>query len=278
MSIESTTSSGALLPHQLSNKRTGRALGNEATVFRMMVDHLSMNIAMLEVDEEKTFPIVAVNGVGLAQYPTQELLGHSLFEIIPKPLHAQLKERLLHCCTTREQTKYELSNTLSNGQILWFEQALNPIIDETGAVTHLVTIVSNITDRKQQELRLQEALNELSTPLLSISDTTVVLPLIGSIDSQRIQQLISSLLEGVAKRRAEQVIIDITGVPIVDTQVANALIQATQAVRLLGARVVLSGIRPEVAQTLVGLGLDFSMLSPQATLQSAIALILQREA
>jgi anti-anti-sigma regulatory factor len=215
---------------------------------------------------------------------------------------------------------------------------LSPVIDEKGIVSHLLITITDITDRKQQELQLQEqheiimrqhdALNELSTPLLSISDTTVVLPLIGSIDSQRIQ-LIASLLEGVTNRHAEHVIpnpdrciqcqeyaftthikkhrktparmygisrisgkfhtskkrsstlpkarvenvqracankstgfgmiIDITGVPIVDTQVANALIQATQAVRLLGARVMLSGVRPEVAQTLVGLGVDFGM-------------------
>jgi rsbT co-antagonist protein RsbR len=150
----------------------------------------------------------------------------------------------------------------------WYESVLSPVIDEKGIVSHLLITITDITDRKQQELQLQEqheiimrqhdALNELSTPLLSISDTTVVLPLIGSIDSQRIQ-LIASLLEGVTNRHAEHVIIDITGVPIVDTQVANALIQATQAVRLLGARVMLSGVRPEVAQTLVGLGVDFGM-------------------
>src|SRR6185295_2919913 len=102
------------------------------------------------------------------------------------------------------------------------------------------------------------ALDELSTPLIPISDDTVIMPLIGNIDSRRAQQVIEALLEGVAETRTQVAILDITGVPVVDTQVANALIGAAQAVKLLGAQVVITGIRPEVAQTLVGLGVDLS--------------------
>jgi rsbT co-antagonist protein RsbR len=78
------------------------------------------------------------------------------------------------------------------------------------------------------------------------------------------------LLQGVADRRAKVAIIEITGVPVVDTQVANILGQAAQAVRLLGARVVLTGIRPEIAQTLIGLGVDLAGIDTTATLQSGI--------
>lgn len=97
------------------------------------------------------------------------------------------------------------------------------------------------------------------------------MPLIGTIDSARIKQLIQNLLDGVSQRHARTVILDITGVQIVDTQVANALIQAAQALNLLGTSVLLSGIRPEVAQTLVGLGINLSTIKTYATLQSAIA-------
>jgi len=124
----------------------------------------------------------------------------------------------------------------------------------------------------EARLRAQEAaLRELSTPLIPVSDDVVVMPLIGAIDSRRAQQVLETLLHGLANRRATTAILDITGVLVVDTQVANALLQAAQAVRLLGARVILTGVRPEVAQTLVGLGVDLRGIITRSTLQSGIA-------
>jgi anti-anti-sigma factor len=145
----------------------------------------------------------------------------------------------------------------------------------------------DITAQKQAEAeraRWQEeiirtqaaALAELSTPLIPITDNVMVMPLIGTVDSRRAQQVIDSLLEGVAASRAQTAILDITGVPVVDTQVANALLQAAQAVKLLGAQVVLTGIRPEVAQTLVGLGVDLTGIVTRSTLQNGIVFALSR--
>ena len=129
----------------------------------------------------------------------------------------------------------------------------------------------------EERLRKQEeALRELSTPLIPISDRVVVMPLIGAIDSRRAQQVIETLLHGLANSRADRAILDITGVLVVDTQVANALVAAAQAVKLLGAMVILTGIRPEVAQTLVGLGIDLRGIVTCGTLQSGIAYALAR--
>ena len=128
---------------------------------------------------------------------------------------------------------------------------------------------------QEQSIAAQQAtLNELSTPIIPLTDDVVVMPLIGAIDSNRAQQIIEALLTGVAASRATTAILDITGVQVVDTQVANALLRAAQAVKLLGARVILTGIRPEIAQTLVGLGLDMSGITTRATLQSGIAFAL----
>lgn len=113
-------------------------------------------------------------------------------------------------------------------------------------------------------------LRELSTPLIPISDSVMVMPLIGTIDSSRARQIISALLEGVAAARTSTMIIDITGVPVVDSQVADILIHASQAVKLLGADVVLTGIRPEVAQTLVSQGIDLNGIVTLGTLQAGI--------
>jgi rsbT co-antagonist protein RsbR len=149
-------------------------------------------------------------------------------------------------------------------------------------------VVLDITDRKQAEEAMRQSqvqqeiivaqqatLEELSTRLIPISDTVMVMPLIGSMDSQRAQQVLDTLLRGVATAQAEIAIIDITGVSIVDTQVANALIRAAQAVKLLGAQVMLTGIRSEVAQTLVGLGAELPIVT-RSTLQSGIEYAMRR--
>lgn len=129
---------------------------------------------------------------------------------------------------------------------------------------------------QQQVIEAQQAaLAELSTPVIPISDQVMVMPLIGSIDSGRAGQLVERLLEGVVGNHASTAIIDITGVPVVDTQVAQTLLRAAQAASLVGARVILTGIRPEVAQTLVGLGVDMGAIITRSTLQSGITYALE---
>jgi ABC-type sugar transport system substrate-binding protein len=125
-------------------------------------------------------------------------------------------------------------------------------------------------------IRMQEsALRELSTPLIPISDSVMVMPLIGTIDALRAQQIMETLLAGISARGASLVILDITGVPVVDTHVANGLVEAAHAAQLLGARVVLTGIRPEVAQMLVSLGVDMRGIVTHSTLQSGIGYALR---
>lgn len=132
---------------------------------------------------------------------------------------------------------------------------------------------------QEQVIAMQAAaLAELSTPLIPVSESTLVMPLIGAVDSRRVQQMLRVLLSGVAESKATTVILDITGVPVVDTQVADALVRATQAVKLLGAQVILTGIRPEVAQTLVGLGIELHTLITRSRLQDGIAYALRRAA
>jgi len=131
-------------------------------------------------------------------------------------------------------------------------------------------------EMEEQVLAAQrEALRELSTPLIPITDDVVIMPLIGTIDSGRAQLVMETLLNGVAQQQARLVILDITGVPVVDSQVAQALIRAAQAVKLLGARVMLTGIQPQIAQTLVHLGVDLSGIQTQSSLQAGITAALQ---
>jgi ABC-type sugar transport system substrate-binding protein len=136
----------------------------------------------------------------------------------------------------------------------------------------------SLAQAREEVIQAQkEALRELSTPLIPISDNVVIMPLIGTIDSARAQQIIETLLHGVSSQRTRMAILDITGVLLVDTQVANVFIQAAQAASLLGAQVVLTGIRPEVSQTLVGLGIDLRGIVTRGTLQSGIAYAMSRD-
>jgi anti-anti-sigma regulatory factor/HAMP domain-containing protein len=125
---------------------------------------------------------------------------------------------------------------------------------------------------------LEKAIQELSSPVLPVLDGVLVMPLIGVIDSERAALLVTALLSAIEYHHARLVLLDVTGVPIVDTQVARVLLQAADAARLLGAEPILVGIRPELAQTIVGLGLDLSSLKTQSDLQSGIRYAAQRQA
>ncbi|MFQ3661267.1 MAG: PAS domain-containing protein [Chloroflexaceae bacterium] len=154
-----------------------------------------------------------------------------------------------------------------------------------GRAARMIGMMQNINTIKQLEgerLQIQaeviaaqeRTLRELSTPLVPISDEAVALPLIGAIDARRAHQIMETLLEGVTERDASIVIMDITGVPAIDAMVANMLIQAARAVRLLGARVIMTGVSAEAARSLVGLGADLQAIETRATLQDGIALAL----
>src|SRR5215213_2810468 len=124
---------------------------------------------------------------------------------------------------------------------------------------------------REEVIRMQAAmLEELSTPLIPLSDAVVIMPLVGTIDSKRAEQILAVVSQGVVSKGARVAIIDITGVPAVDTHVASVLIRASQAVRLLGAEVVLTGIRSRVARALVELGVDLGGLVTRGSLQAGI--------
>lgn len=142
--------------------------------------------------------------------------------------------------------------------------ALRLIADEQRAAT--AQLQASIT--AQQDLN--QVIAELSMPIIPISSTTLVVPLIGNIDSARANQLLDTVLERVESSGARTVVLDVTGVAIVDTQVAAAMLRVAAAARLMGAETMLVGIRPEVAQTLVQLGVDLATLRTASTLQAGL--------
>ena len=120
------------------------------------------------------------------------------------------------------------------------------------------------------------ALMELSTPVVRLWEGIVTLPLVGTLDSARTQVVMERLLDALVSTGSDHAIIDITGVPAVDTQVAQHLLKTVMAARLLGAECIISGIRPQIAQTVVGLGIDFGNIATKSSLSDALLLALRR--
>ncbi len=152
---------------------------------------------------------------------------------------------------------------------LW---ALSELIDELG----LHTVRTFQRSREAVIKRQQEELLELSTPVVKLWDGVLALPMIGTLDSQRTQVVMESLLQRIVDTGSEIAIIDITGVPTVDTLVAQHLLKTVTAIRLMGADCIISGVRPQIAQTIVHLGLDLQGIVTKASLADALALALRR--
>ncbi|MFD2740597.1 STAS domain-containing protein [Sulfitobacter aestuarii] len=128
-----------------------------------------------------------------------------------------------------------------------------------------------ISERDQIIERQRQEMLELSTPVVELWDRVLTLPLIGTLDSARAQEVMENLLETILERQAEVVIMDITGVGTVDTQVAQHLLRAAAAVRLMGAECIISGISPMIAQTMVQLGIDVGTVSTRSSIRTALS-------
>ena len=156
------------------------------------------------------------------------------------------------------------------------------LAEETWAATELIdtlgmhTVKAFQKSREEIIIRQQEEMLELSTPVVKLWDGIIALPMIGTLDSARTQIVMESLLQRIVEIGAEIAIIDITGVPTVDTLVAQHLLKTVTAIRLMGADCIISGIRPQIAQTIVHLGIDLQGVTTKATLADALAVALQR--
>lgn len=158
--------------------------------------------------------------------------------------------------------KYQHDFAMLNRVLDAYEPAANRIANTVA--------VGFVQERERIIRQQQEAIRELSTPVLQVRERLLILPIIGVIDSQRARQLTEQLLRGIRTNRAKVVVIDITGVPSVDSTVANHLVQTVDASRLMGAIVIVTGLSSEIAQTLVTIGLDLGKIKAVGDLQGGI--------
>ena len=169
-----------------------------------------------------------------------------------------LRDVLARSLFEKYQSDFELLNEVLDA----YEPAANRIANTVG--------VSFVQERERIIRQQQEAIRELSTPVLQVRERLVILPIIGVLDTQRARQLTEQLLRGIRTNRAKVVVIDITGVPEIDSTVANHLVQTVEASRLMGASVIITGLSSEIALTLVTIGVDLSKMTAVGDLQGGI--------
>ncbi len=171
-----------------------------------------------------------------------------------------LRDVLARSLFEKYQTDFDYLNKVLDA----YEPAANRIANTVG--------VNFVQERERIIRQQQEAIRELSTPVLQVREQLLILPIIGVLDSQRARQLTEQLLRAIRANRAKVVVIDITGVPAIDSTVANHLVQTVDASRLMGASVIITGLSSEIAQTLVTLGVDLSKVNAVGDLQGGIEL------
>ncbi|HMQ30456.1 MAG TPA: PAS domain S-box protein [Chloroflexaceae bacterium] len=257
----------------------------ELLVFKQLVDKAPDGVVLSAMDGSVTYANAA--WAAMSGYPGGGV-GMPLIEVVVEEERERLPtviEQIMASGSWRGDWTYQRADGSSfPGQV-----ASNLILDEQGAPQALAGIVRDLSEQRRAEeerAALQEqvidaqraALREVSTPLIPLADDVVVMPLVGAIDSARAQQIMEVLLEGIAYFQADTVLVDISGVRVVDTQVADALLRAARAVQLLGAQIILTGISADVAQTIVHLGADMGRIMTRANLQDGLRYALEERA
>jgi rsbT co-antagonist protein RsbR len=248
------------------------------TVSRAYLDNIfaSLPDALFVTTQEGMIRSVNNAAVDLLGYARPELVGEPLSAFVPLELGASSIHQL---------RGEELMLVDKQGTSLIVSCSASALYNES-RLDGFVCVLHDITGRKRadeerqrlhDELREQaEVIRKMSTPLIPISDEIMVMPLVGAVDPARADQILSSILSGIAANHPRVAIIDITALAAVDTDVANTILRAASAARLLGVDVYLTGMRAEVARTLIETGLDLSGVVTCSTLKTGIAISTKR--
>ena len=257
-----------LLPQLVSHLRDNRAKLREEWEHRISDSHLLQAMTEKEIADETTS--VYDNYVEVLETGSVEALQHyarDLSErIIPRGVETHevvgivllLRDVLARSLFEMYQGSFSLLNQVLDA----YEPAANRIAN---------TVAVSFVDERERVIRQQQdAIRELSTPVLPVRERLLILPIIGVLDTERARQLTEQLLSGIRTHRAKVVVIDITGAPDVDEPVANHLVRTVDASRLMGASVIITGLSPKIAQTLVTIGVDLSKMNTIGDLQGGL--------
>jgi rsbT co-antagonist protein RsbR len=268
LAAEPAISSEALLPQLVQHLRQNRTVLREEWARRITDARLLTSMTPEEIFSEATS--VYDNYVEVLETGSVEALqayARNLSErIIPRGVENDevlgivllLRDVLARSLFEKYQSDFDLFNRVLDA----YEPAANRIANTVG--------VSFVQERERIIRQQQEAIRELSTPVLQVREQLLILPIIGVLDDQRARQLTEQLLLAIRANRAKVVVIDFTGVPTIDSTVANHLVQTVDASRLMGASVIITGLSSEIALTLVTIGLELSKMNAVGDLQGGI--------
>ena len=261
-------STGGLLRELVTHLRHNRNQLRDEWAKRIMEARLLTAMSQDEIVAEATSVYDNyLDALGTGTLEALEAYARSLSErIIPRGVETDevvgivllLRDVLARSLFAKYRTDFEVLSRVLDA----YEPAANRIA---------ITVAVGFVQERERVIReQQEAIRELSTPVLPVRERLLILPIIGLIDRQRARQLTEQLLHAIRTNRARVVVIDITGVPAMDSNVANHLVQTVEASRLLGATVIVTGLSPEIAQTLVTIGVDLRTMHTVGDLQGGI--------
>ena len=212
-------------------------------------------------------------------YAADEIIGTNFDVFYPEDKRAAgfpAKE----LAEAREKGRFEDEGwrVRKDGTQFWANVVITALYDSEGTLRGYSKVTRDLTEKMLAEQRIRQQSHEileLSTPVIQIWDGIVAVPLIGNLDSQRTQLFMERLLERIVETNSPMALVDIQGVPTIDTQTAQHLIETITAVRLLGAQVILTGVRPVIAQTLVHLGVDLSGITTRASMAAGLKVAME---
>lgn len=261
------------------------AARQESTLFRQLLD--SLPLAVYAKDRDSRF--VYANPVALYHLHAEkleEVIGITDFDLFPEEQASKyFNDEQEIIATGKVMRNFEEHVVYEDGSESWLMTSKMPTYNSAGEISGTMGFAWDVTEQKRtaeqleyqaQLIRLQrDTLQELATPIIPLMKQIIVMPLIGSIDSQRAQDIMRSMLNGISQHRARVVILDITGVPVVDSAVAAHLTRTIQAARLKGAETIVTGVSDAVAETIVDLGIDWRNVRTMADLESGLKVALR---
>jgi len=254
------------------SKSLATVLGSEDS-FRLLVESLK-DYAFIMLDPGGHVVSWNAGAERIKGWRAEEIIGQDFSCFYPtEAVQRGMPEQELKAAAKDGRFEDEGWRVRKDGKKFWANAIISALRGKDGTLLGFSKVTRDLTERKQaEELINQQSkeIMELSTPVMQVWQGVVVAPLIGSLDSQRTQQFMERLLNRIVETNSPVALVDITGVPTIDTQTAQHLIETISAVRLLGAQVVLTGVRPAIAQTLVHLGIDLSGIITRASLSAGL--------
>lgn len=247
------------------------------TDFQVMLD--SIYDEVIQLDEGGYVLTWNQGAERLKGWKAEEVVGqHVTIFYVEEDVQSGLADREMRAARDAGRFETEGWRKRKDGSRFWASVVISAMRDREGTLLGYVKVARDLTDRRAQEeliRRQRDEILELSTPVIQVWDRVLALPIIGTLDSNRASRLTEGLLSRIADLEAQIVILDISGVPTIDTQVAQHLLKTVHAARLMGATSILSGVRPETAQAMVHLGIELGDLRSRNTLRDALQLALQ---